>query len=132
MTNFFRVGLRATFASLLLVGGVWNTAQAQLTPAGDTIANRATVNYSVGTVPQTEIESSPTGNTVPGETFGADTTFLVDQVVDLTVSELSGAETPTFPGAPSAVTSFTVTNDGNWPQGYALLVDESILPILSA
>lgn len=124
MTSFVRICIRTLLASVVLIAGIVNTAQAQLTPAGDTIANRATVNYTVGGVPQTLIESSPTGNTAPGSGLGEDTEFLVDQVVDLTVSEVSGSATLTVPGASAAVTTFTVTNDGNAPQGYALLVDE--------
>ena len=67
MTTFTRLGLRAFLAALLALGGaLWNTADAQLTPAGVTIQNRATISYSVGGTAQTPIESSPTGNTVPG------------------------------------------------------------------
>jgi uncharacterized repeat protein (TIGR01451 family) len=91
-----------------------------MTPAGTTIQNRASVNYSVGGQAQTQINSSPTGNTVAGAAGGADTTFVVDNRVDLTVDELSGNATLTTPGALNAVLAFTVTNTGNAPQGYAL------------
>ncbi len=51
MTTLARLGLRVTLASVLaLSGSLWNTAYAQLTPAGVSIQNRATVNYSVGGV----------------------------------------------------------------------------------
>lgn len=52
------------------------------TEAGETIAARATVNYQVNGVAQDPIESSPTGNSTA---TGADTTFLVDNKIDLTV-----------------------------------------------
>ena len=94
-----------------------------MTPAGTSIANRATVNYSVGGQPQTLIESSPTGNTTPGAGAGASTTFVVDNRVDLTVTELSGNATITTPGATNAALAFTVTNTGNAPQGYRLTLD---------
>lgn len=121
MSFLTRTGLRAALVALAAFGGFWhNTAEAQLTPAGTSIQNRATVNYSVGGQPQALIESSPTGNTTPGLNAGANTAFLVDNRVDLTVAEVSGNATVTSPGAPSAVLAFTVTNSGNAPQGYQL------------
>jgi uncharacterized repeat protein (TIGR01451 family) len=90
------------------------------TASGTQIDNRATVNYTVGGVSQTPIESSPTGNTTAGTGNGAVTRFLVDNRVDLTVVELSGNATPTTPGANNVVAAFTVTNTGNTAQGYAL------------
>jgi uncharacterized repeat protein (TIGR01451 family) len=126
MTTRIRTSLRAALVALAALGGWWSNANAQstLTPAGTSIQNRATVNYSVGGQPQTLIESSPTGNTTPGANAGANTSFLVDNRVDLTVSEASGAATVTAPGAPSAWLSFTVTNTGNAPQGYQLTISE--------
>jgi uncharacterized repeat protein (TIGR01451 family) len=127
MTTIARLGLRVTLAGALALGGVlWNTAQAALTPAGVTIQNRATVNYSVGGVAQTVIESSPSGNTTPGANAGANTTFVVDNLVDLTVAESSGNATVTAPGAASAVLAFTVTNTGNSNEGYQLSLAEEV------
>jgi uncharacterized repeat protein (TIGR01451 family) len=130
MTTLTRFGLRTALAGLLALGGAWSTANAQLTQAGTTINNRATVSYSVGGVGQTDIESSPTGNVAPGANNGADTQFLVDQVVDLTVNEASGNATTTSPGAAAAVIAFTVQNDGNAPQGYQLTISEEVGTIL--
>ncbi len=131
MTTLARLGLRVTLASALALGGsLWNTAYAQLTPAGVSIQNRATVNYSVGGVPQTLIESSPTGNTAPGVNAGANTTFVVDNLIDLTVAELSGNATITAPGATNAVLAFTVTNTGNAPEGYQLSLSEEVATVL--
>jgi uncharacterized repeat protein (TIGR01451 family) len=125
MTTLARLGLRVTLASLLALSGSFlNTAHAQLTPAGVTIQNRATVNYSVGGVPQTVIESSPTGNATPGVNAGANTTFVVDNLIDLTVAESSGNATVTAPGATAAVLAFTVTNTGNANEGYQLSLSE--------
>src|SRR5689334_22118259 len=95
-------------------------AQAAGTASGTSITNRATVSYSVSGVSQTPIESSPTGNTNPGTNNGANTAFVVDNKVNLTVTELSGGVTNTAPGATNAVTAFTVKNTGNTAQGYLL------------
>src|SRR5690606_13754423 len=131
MTSLARLGLRAALAGLLAIGGTWyNAAYAQLTPAGSSIENRATVNYSVGGVAQTPIESSPTGNTTPGVNAGENTTFVVDNLVNLTVNELSGNATQTSPGATNAVLAFTVTNTGNAPQGYQLSISEEVATLL--
>ncbi|MBV6416250.1 MAG: hypothetical protein CMLOHMNK_00781 [Steroidobacteraceae bacterium] len=98
--------------------GAWQTAGAVGTAANTTVSNQSTVNYSVGGVAQTPIESSPTGNSTPGG--GAPTTFVVDNRIDLTVTEVSGGNTPVTPGQTNQVTAFTVTNTGNGPQGYQL------------
>jgi uncharacterized repeat protein (TIGR01451 family) len=90
------------------------------TDAGVTVSNRATVNYTVGTVAQAPIESSPTGNSNPGVGNGASTTFVVDNRINLNVTELSGNATVVSPGQPNVVTAFTVTNTGNATQGYQL------------
>ena len=97
------------------------------TLAGATISNSATINYSVGGVGQTGIESSPTGNSVPGS--GSTTDIVVDNKVIVTVAEItdgSAIVTPgqAIPAAASGLTvpalSFTVTNGGNEHQDYVL------------
>ncbi|MEM7252179.1 MAG: hypothetical protein AAF493_12210 [Pseudomonadota bacterium] len=90
------------------------------TAAGTDIDNIATINYSVGGVAQTPIESSPTGNTTPGVSNGTDTTFVVDNKIDLTVAEVSGSYTDASPGETQVVLEFTVTNTGNATQDYSL------------
>ena len=115
-------GLRAALVAVAALGW-WTGANAQNTLAGTSIANRATVSYSVGAQAQPSIDSSPTGNSTPGG--GADTTFLVDHLVDFTISEFSGAATLATPGTPAAL-SFTVTNTGNSPQGFALTFLEEV------
>lgn len=111
-------------ASLALVAvtsfAVLPQAWAVGTDAGTAINNRATVSYSVGSVAQTPIESSPTGNATPGVGNGANTSFVVDNRIDLTVTELSGGATVTSPGASGAVTAFRLTNTGNAAQGFQL------------
>ena len=126
MISRTRIGLRAALVALAALGW-WAGANAQpMTPANTLIENRATVNYSVGSQPQTLIESSPTGNTTPGAGAGADTEFVVDNRVDLTVAEVSSNATVTAPGAPNAALAFTVTNTGNAQQGYALTFLEEV------
>lgn len=108
--------LVAALAAAGLAG--WQSASAVGTAANTTVSNQATVSYSVGGVPQTPIPSSPTGNSTPGG--GAPTTFVVDNRIDLTVTEVSGGNTPVTPGQTDQVTSFLVTNTGNSAQGFQL------------
>lgn len=110
----------AAVAALISVGAWQNAAFAVGTPANTPIDNRATVNYSIGAIPQTVVESSPTGNTTPGVGAGANTSFVVDDRIDLTVSEVSGGNTTVNPGQVDAVTSFRVRNTGNAPHAFAL------------
>lgn len=110
---------RTGLAALTLAAfGAWQTAGAVGTAANTTVSNQSTVSYSVGGVAQTPIPSSPTGNSTPGG--GAPTTFVVDNRIDLTVTEVSGGNTPVTPGQLNQVTAFRVTNTGNAAQGYQL------------
>jgi hypothetical protein len=99
---------QASLALLMLSSlAVLQNAYAVGTPSGTTISNQATVNYSVGGVPQTPISSTVAA-------------FVVDNRIDLTVAELSGGTTVTSPGVVNVVTAFTVTNTGNTAQGFVL------------
>ncbi len=117
-----RVRKRAIASTMLVllsfVGA--HSARAAGTAANTPINNRATVSYSVNTTPQTPIESSPLGNSTPGVGAGANTTFVVDNRIDLTVDEEDGAYSEVRPGLANAYVMFRVTNDGNAPQGFAL------------
>jgi uncharacterized repeat protein (TIGR01451 family) len=106
----------ATLAGLIGLG----SAHATGTTAGTTVNNRATVNYSVGGTAQTPIESSPTGNSSAGVGNGTSTAFLVDRRVLFTVAESSGNATNVNPGQNDRVTGFTVTNNTNAAEGFAL------------
>lgn len=107
--------------SLAVIGALASTsAFAVGTEAGTSITNRATVAYDVGGITQTGIESSPGGNSTPGAGNGADTAFLVDNRVDLTLVEQGGAQTPVNPGEADTVTTYLLTNTGNETQDYAL------------
>lgn len=114
--------MKRLLAMAALAGlGIWQQAAlAAGTPASTPILNKATINYSVGGTAQTPIESSPTGNTTAGVGNGVNTQFVVDDKVDLTVTELSGAGTVVNPGQTNQVTGFRVTNTGNAPHAFAL------------
>ncbi len=96
---------------LILALGFPAGAFADGTPASTAIDNRATINYDVGAI-TIVIESSPAGNTSTGVGNGADTSFVVDQMVDLTVTRSTSVyKTATVGG--TAVITFTVANTGN-------------------
>lgn len=96
------------------------TAQAGGTAAGTSIASKATISFKVNTIQQTDIESSPSGNSTPGSGNGTYTTFLVDNKIDLTVTTIDTLPITVYPGGVSYVLSFRVSNDGNKTQDYGL------------
>lgn len=75
------------------------------TVASTTISNTATVNYTVGGVAQTAINSNTS-------------TFLVDRKVNLNVTPGSG--TTTSPGVTNQALVYTVTNTGNDSDNFTL------------
>ncbi len=94
-------------AAVLLLPGV-QTAHAIGTEQGTSVANTATVDYTVGGVNQLDVAS----NTV---------SFLVDRRINLTVAEVGGAYTDVAPGATAQVLTFTVTNDTNGTQDFRFI-----------
>jgi hypothetical protein len=103
-------------ASLMFSQSAWAAG----TPSNTTIANQATLGYSVSGVAQTAILSD--GDTV---TAGVQTTdFKVDNKINLTVVTVDAAAVTVVPGQTTAVTpivaTFTVTNNGNTVQDYSL------------
>ncbi len=112
---------RAWLAAIALGSlGVMQNAYAVGTAASTSITNKATVNYTVSGVAQTPIESSPAGNSTAGVGNGVNPAFVVDNKVDLTVTEVSGAATTVNPGQTNVVAVFRVTNTGNAAQAYQL------------
>lgn len=117
--------LAAIAAASLLLAGVHQTAFAAGTLSGTDISNLATLSYSVGGTPQTNILSSPDGLTPAGLA----TTFKVDNKINLTVitTDVTPGVTVT-PGQvaatplpnPPAYLAFTVTNTGNTTQDIKL------------
>jgi uncharacterized repeat protein (TIGR01451 family) len=122
-------GLRMAVVAVAALGS-WMGANAQNTLAGTSIDNKATVNYSVGGLAQAPIESSPTGNVTPGIGAGTNTSFLVDNKIDLSVSEISSSATTVTPGMVGQVLGFTVANSGNAPEGYQLTLTEEVGTLL--
>jgi len=105
---------RTKLAALIAAGLVFGAAQNAMaagTASGTSISNTATLSYAVGGVDQTDIPTTSTS-------------FLVDNKVNLTVAEVGGSLTTAgvVPGATGVVTTFTVTNNGNTVQDYALSV----------
>lgn len=109
-----RVRAGVVLASLALVG---ESATAIGTASGISVDNIATVEYAVGATTQPTIESSPTGNTTG---TGTPTSFLVDNMVDLTVSETSLGYTTVAAGGANEVLVYTVRNTGNTVQDFSL------------
>jgi uncharacterized repeat protein (TIGR01451 family) len=107
MTIIKRLKAASGLAALLSLFAAVQVAHATGTTAGTSISNTATVTYNVGGVNQAPITSAPTS-------------FLVDNKIDLTVSEVGGAATVVSPGQTAAVVTFTVSNTGNSPEGYQL------------
>ena len=101
------------------------------TGAGVDIQNTATLNFEVGGVAQDDIVSSPTGNSDPtlnaGDAGAEFTEFVVDRVLDLTVTTIDTAPVGIGPGANngtdetnSIALEFTVENTGNATQNIVL------------
>lgn len=112
----FKLSLKRLLAlgAVAFAGVVFSTsALAVGTDAGTPIDNFATVDYKVGGVDQTAI-NSPT------------TQFVVDQVVDLTVAEADGADTDVGAGQSDAIARFTVTNTGNETQDFNLSIADLV------
>jgi hypothetical protein len=103
--------LAIAICSLSSVASVLHV-QAVGTSSGTLISNLATVTYTLDGVDQDPITSSAT--------------FLVDNMVNLTVAETSGTLTTdnVFGGATGVVSTFTVTNNGNTLQDYLLSVGQ--------
>jgi uncharacterized repeat protein (TIGR01451 family) len=98
--------LKAGLATLMLSSmGVMQSAYAAGTASGTDINNTATVNYTVGGVAQTAVNSNVS-------------TFKVDRKVDLTMT--AGAATTTTPGAAGAAVIYTLTNTGNGTDSFTL------------
>lgn len=116
MTPSIRHSLaRAGAIALLLVGGFIGAAHATGTAAGTDITNSATLKYSVGSIAQGDICSSPSGNNTNTCT---DTTFKVDNKVNLNI--VSAGALTVVPGSTTQTLTFTVSNTGNNTQDYVV------------
>ena len=93
------------------------------TLAGTTVNNKATLSFTVGAAAQPVVESSPTGNSLVGINNGANTAFLVDRKVNMSVVESGASSNLTVPGATQVVTLFKVSNLGNSVQDFLLTAE---------
>lgn len=100
------MSLKRTVGLLVAMSATWGSlAHAGGTDANVLISNTASVNYTVGGVAQTQVDS-PAAE------------FRVDRKIDLNLIETNGAPTNTTPGASAVVTTYKLTNTGNGAQGY--------------
>lgn len=120
MKNAARTLIFALIAIGVLALLTPTTAKAVGTASNTLVTNTATINYKVGGVDQTLVESSPTGNLNGGLGNGTATTFLVDNIVDLAVATTDGTYVPVQSGGTDYVLTFTVVNEGNTVQDYAV------------
>ncbi|MCH9739403.1 MAG: hypothetical protein K0U38_00985 [Epsilonproteobacteria bacterium] len=96
-----------TIAAMLSVGAL-GTLQAAGTAASTDISNTATLDYSVGSVAQTQLSASDAG-------------FKVDRKIDLTVANTdTGKKVNVVPSATEQVLTYTIQNTGNDTDTYAL------------
>ncbi len=126
-TVFYRrLGISFFLSSLVfIVFTVFsNSLFAKGVNAGTDISNLAIVSYSQNGQKQVPIESSPTGNKLPGVGNGKATIFKVDRKIDLIVT--SNGDTQVKPGDARAKLSFTLKNDGNDIQEFQLIPNSAI------
>ncbi len=115
--NIMKTSKRNKLLGLALVSSCsLLSANMALAAAGDSIANRATISFSVGGATQTDIGSSPTGNT---SGVGTDTVFLEDRLINFTVVR-GGTTGAAIPGGTLQAVEFALTNSGNGSQGFLL------------
>ena len=117
---------RSFLAKLSMSAGVLLFTQQAFavgTIAGTDVDNLATVSYDVATVPQQVVESAPgAGNAVPGAGNGTVTTFVVDNRVDFSLTQVGTAHTTVTPGETDAYVEFLLSNDGNSAQDFNMSV----------
>jgi hypothetical protein len=89
--------------ALLVTADVYSAG----TPAGTTISNQATINYQVGSVNQTAVNSN-------------NYQFVVDRKINLTVATTDGAAVSVTPGTTNNVLTFTLENTGNGTQDFSI------------
>lgn len=105
-------GRMMRLTSIVAILAATQQAYAVGTPAGDTISNTASVEYSVGNVPQGAITSAPA-------------VFVVDRLVNFTLTPEDGSSTTVTPGG-QGIASFLLTNIGNAAQDFQLSADNLV------
>lgn len=107
MTN--KIKYFAATSGIAIAALAASPAFAAGTTAGSFIDNTATVNYQVGGVSQTAVNSNTNR-------------IVVDRKISLLVAEVGNATTSVAPGATAQVTTFTVQNTSNAPLDLGLTV----------
>src|SRR5512138_3133784 len=115
MKNFISPAARRTRQAILLSALLAATtgAHAAGTASNTTVSNTATLDYAVGGINQAQITS-------------AAATFVVDDKVDVLVTGGQTVTTGVVPGATAVATTFTVANQGNTTQDFALSINPTI------
>ena len=116
MTTFtnLKKGLLATVALGFFATGTAAAQANNFTAATTPVDNTFTLSYEVNGAAQPEINNND-----------APTRFLVDRLVDLTVTNVGG-DTTVAPGQEDATLTFTLTNDGNDEHAYFLDIVNAI------
>jgi uncharacterized repeat protein (TIGR01451 family) len=108
MTSVMQRHMRTAAAlGALGLGFAAMPAHAVGTAAGTPVSNTATVSFSVGSVAQPAVTSAPA-------------TFLVDRVVNFTISTTDATFVPVTPGQTTGYVSFLLSHSGNGAQGFQL------------
>lgn len=112
--QFLRTARVITAGALMIALGT-ATAQAAGTLSGTAIDNHATINYRVGGLDQTPVDSDTAS-------------FVVDSKIDLAVSTSDGSAVLVTPGSSNQVLTFRVTNEGNTTRDFSLTAPNSATP----
>ncbi len=88
-------------------------AHAAATAAGTTISNTATATYT-----------DPGGN--PQTTPSNQVNVVVDELLDVTVTQANPGDVPVAPGSTNRVLAFTVTNTGNGSEAFRLTTNAAL------
>ncbi len=103
----------AALAAVALILSVAGPVRAAGTTQNTLVSNRASVDYEVGAINQTDIESAPGGNSIPGVGFGTNTDFRVARVIRMVVSEADLTYTTVSPGQAAQALGYNVQNTSN-------------------
>lgn len=103
----------AALAAVALIVGVAGPVRAAGTQQNTLVSNLASIDYVVGGINQTDIESAPGGNSTPGVGLGTNTDFRVDRVIRMVVSEANATYTTVNPGQTAQALGYNVQNTSN-------------------
>ncbi len=127
MDNFNVKYIWQTLLSIVLMIAFASQVHAVGTAAGTPVSNQATVNFSVGGVPQAAVSSDDPSTGTAGDA----TVFTVDNKIDVNVAWQDAANVQVAAGQdgvtpvpnPPAVLEFLVTNEGNATQDFGLSIE---------